>query len=1019
MEVKLKQYCGESKITADNVLQRGKVFKNRKKLLKNKERIMEEFIKESKKIIQRSIYNNKLVLFIGAGVSANSGLPLWKDLIEKIKKKIKVSDNFNDYLKIAQYYYNSRGEKEYYDFLREELEVEVSPNNIHEALLDMNPRHIITTNYDDLIEKEARKKGMFYDVVSKDTDLPYTPNNKMIIKMHGDFKNRNIVFKEDDYLSYSNNFKLIENYIKSLFSTNVVLFVGYSLGDANVQLIFQWIKDILGKDLPKPYFLKIDNIDSEVDINEFEYYKNKGINILYYSQIAKNLHNNLKSETIGDKTYNAVKYLSSREENQFGIEELNQYIEMFKDINILDNKLISNLLENKAKLLKYTDYELKGNTLILRSNKIDNLITDIRKEIKNGKSKVSDFLDKASIFFIVRELKDKKKSRIIYKKRKIKEISYMNIQNDIENYNYKNLNCFINVTGEREVANNIKLEFEKAYAYYIINDYYNSYEEYKKISERSFNSKNMIMYALSEFNRFYIGKMLCNDWMTTATIRKKVKDEIGKINLDKIIYNIPLEIEQLDFIKRILTWSFIQDNLHEMEELRYKIEKDEKIYYMGGIGKDSAGIYLLQKSVKKLWKFIKYNMLSVDRYREVKRIFYNYIDSLLRNYSIPKIQKEYDDFFGMSGENIKIEEISIFDIRVMLEYISLKDLEELLNKYDIENIKIEDEGIGILLNILNNVIDYNLNPYRKNIIDVNKILLLLSKVDVGYENYVNINKQILMFLKGKNLNIENYGYINKYIYYQDEKFRRYDIQTLKDILICVKKEIITMNMENINNNQEYIINNIAHIIHKNDKKFKLDLEVEELLYKGKSGIIIDKILMDLYYICNQEDKKKIRDVIRLKLETKEFSMIESKIYYEAIMRKIIVSNKKYEEKIQEYLDKEIKEKENSKLRTYPDPVEVLLSNIINLILNNDIKDKGRFEKYIGIKDDYDFLFNLDNYENEKININWLNTFSNKLLERLAENKKIKCEIGRQIKQELLSNNNFDKKLLRIYLEYFS
>ena len=205
---------------------------------------MEEFIKESKKIIQRSIYNNKLVLFIGAGVSANSGLPLWKDLIEKIKKKIKVSDNFNDYLKIAQYYYNSRGEKEYYDSLKEELEVEASPNNIHEALLDMNPCHIITTNYDDLIEKEARKKGMFYDVVAKDTDLPYTPNNKMIIKMHGDFKNRNIVFKEDDYLSYSNNFKLIENYIKSLFSTNVVLFVGYSLGDTNVQLIFQWIKDI-------------------------------------------------------------------------------------------------------------------------------------------------------------------------------------------------------------------------------------------------------------------------------------------------------------------------------------------------------------------------------------------------------------------------------------------------------------------------------------------------------------------------------------------------------------------------------------------------------------------------------------------------------------------------------------------------------------------------------------------------------------------------------------------------------
>ena len=228
-----------------------------------------------------------------------------------------------------------------------------------------------------------------------------------------------------------------------------------------------------------------------------------------------------------------------------------------------------------------------------------------------------------------------------------------------------------------------------------------------------------------------------------------------------------------------------------------------------------------------------------------------------------------------------------------------------------------------------------------------------------------------------------------------------------------------MNMQNINNNQEYIINNITHIIHKNDKKFKLDIEIEELLHKEKKGIIIYKILMDLYYICNQDNKKKIKNAIIVKLNTKEFSMIEAEIYYEAIMGKIIVSNKKYEEKIQEYLDKEIDKKENSSLRSYPDPVEVLLSNIINLILNNDIKDKERFKKYIGIKDDYDFLFNLDNYENEKIDINWLDKFSKKLLERLAKNEKIKYEIGRQIKQELISNNNFDKKLLRIYLEYFS
>ncbi len=135
---------------------------------------------------------------------------------------------------------------------------------------------------------------MFYDVVSKDSDLPYTPNNKMLIKMHGDFNNKNIVFKEDDYLSYSQNFKLIETYIKSLFSTHTIMFVGYSLSDSDVQYIFQWVKDILGEDLPRPYFLKIDG--EEFDINEYQYYKNKGINILYYSQLDTDLRMRLESE---------------------------------------------------------------------------------------------------------------------------------------------------------------------------------------------------------------------------------------------------------------------------------------------------------------------------------------------------------------------------------------------------------------------------------------------------------------------------------------------------------------------------------------------------------------------------------------------------------------------------------------------------------------------------------------------------------------------------------------------------
>ena len=269
---------------------------------------MEKFIEESKKIIKNASMNNKLVVFIGAGVSANSGIPMWGELIEKIKSKIDITDPYMDSLKIAQYFYNSRDKKEYYEFLKSELEIDAKPNAIHDKLLELNPQHIITTNYDNLIEEQAYRKGMFYNLVCKDSDLPYTSNNKMIIKMHGDFANRNIVFKEDDYLSYSNNFKLLENYIKSIFSTYTVLFVGYSLSDPDTKSIFQWVKDILGDDLPRPYFLKIDK-DEEFDINEYEYYKNKGINVLYYSKINKGLRENIEKDIKEIKNYMGRKTL--------------------------------------------------------------------------------------------------------------------------------------------------------------------------------------------------------------------------------------------------------------------------------------------------------------------------------------------------------------------------------------------------------------------------------------------------------------------------------------------------------------------------------------------------------------------------------------------------------------------------------------------------------------------------------------------------------------------------------------
>ena len=52
------------------------------------------------------------------------------------------------------------------------------------------------------------------------------------MKLHGDLINKNFVLKEEDYLNYSDNFKLIETLAKSIFSTNTVVFIGYLIEEA-------------------------------------------------------------------------------------------------------------------------------------------------------------------------------------------------------------------------------------------------------------------------------------------------------------------------------------------------------------------------------------------------------------------------------------------------------------------------------------------------------------------------------------------------------------------------------------------------------------------------------------------------------------------------------------------------------------------------------------------------------------------------------------------------------------------
>ncbi|EGV0849513.1 hypothetical protein JFZ73_004591, partial [Salmonella enterica] len=222
--------------------------------------------------------DNSLAIFVGAGVSKSAEnettkLPTWSDLIEELKIDLGITYEL-DYLKVAQLYFLEFGPHTYYKKIKNYFPDNLVPSKIHELIFGINPHCVITTNWDCLLETSVLENAYIYDLVCSDQDLMKSSLDKKLIKMHGDFKNHNIVFKEDDYINYEFNFPLLSNYIKSILSTHTIIFIGYSYSDIDIKQIIKWAQNHTSI-RPPMYLLVYEN-----DVVQSRYLASHGVQTL-------------------------------------------------------------------------------------------------------------------------------------------------------------------------------------------------------------------------------------------------------------------------------------------------------------------------------------------------------------------------------------------------------------------------------------------------------------------------------------------------------------------------------------------------------------------------------------------------------------------------------------------------------------------------------------------------------------------------------------------------------------------
>lgn len=202
--------------------------------------------------LQQAYKDEKLMLFLGAGISTVLDLPNWSDLINLLAQNcdydpkifnILANDNA---LILAEFYYIKHHKK--FGALRTKLDQKwhtlesmekLKTSKFHEILATRNFQLIYTTNYDQWIEKAFE---LYEKPYQKITDILHISdakkNTPQIIKFHGDFTDDNsIVLNESSYYRRMKFDDPIDVKFKSDLLNHSVLFMGYSLSDMNIRRV--------------------------------------------------------------------------------------------------------------------------------------------------------------------------------------------------------------------------------------------------------------------------------------------------------------------------------------------------------------------------------------------------------------------------------------------------------------------------------------------------------------------------------------------------------------------------------------------------------------------------------------------------------------------------------------------------------------------------------------------------------------------------------------------------------------
>jgi hypothetical protein len=195
-----------------------------------------------------AIRRGDVILFVGAGVSINLGLPSWQALIDQMAGELdydpEIYRTLGDNYALAEYYRIRKGSIEplhlWMDRLWHYSDVKIENSQVHKYICSLNFPIIYTTNYDRWLENAFDYYNREYVKVACVADLTKIKDHKtQIVKFHGDCDHiGSIVLDETSHFERLEFETPLDIKLRSDVLGKGVLFIGYSLSDINLRFIF-------------------------------------------------------------------------------------------------------------------------------------------------------------------------------------------------------------------------------------------------------------------------------------------------------------------------------------------------------------------------------------------------------------------------------------------------------------------------------------------------------------------------------------------------------------------------------------------------------------------------------------------------------------------------------------------------------------------------------------------------------------------------------------------------------------